>query len=249
MILKDIWNQGRIITARDLIQGLSYTSSLDVAPMARWMGNVIYIDRDPSDPYKGWGWVEATRADCEKFSIPEGYPLSYENRYQSGDGSERFKYPNLGNLPSRGNAGTKKFILNIDGELVEIRAQKLLTNQAVFAWVKSWASPTVKIVTPGKRTHSIEGDKLAHQAYFVYFILNEDSNAIKIGLAKDTAKRLKALQTSSPAKLKLIKTMQVDGLKAAQELEQSLHKQFHEIRLSGEWFRAESQLLEYLSQT
>ncbi|MCY7277424.1 MAG: GIY-YIG nuclease family protein [Phormidesmis sp. CAN_BIN44] len=103
-------------------------------------------------------------------------------------------------------------------------------------------------MTPGKRTHSIEGEKLAHQAYFVYFILNEDSKAIKIGLAKDSTKRLKALQTSSPAKLKIIKTVQVDGLKAAQELEQSLHKQFSEIRLAGEWFKAEASLLKYLSQ-
>ena len=216
--------------------------------MARWRGNVIYIDKDPSDPYKGWGWVEVTTEDLKRFGIPR-YPLSYENRYQLNGDYLGSRFPNNGNLPSRGNSGTKKFILDVDSELVEIRAQKSLTNQAVFAWVKSWASPTVKIVTPGKRTHSIEGDKLAHQAYFVYFILNEDSNAIKIGLAKDTAKRLKALQTSSPAKLKLIKTVQVDGLKAAQELEQSLHKQFHEIRLSGEWFRAESHLLEYLSQT
>jgi hypothetical protein len=42
--------------------------------------------------------------------------------------------------------------------------------------------------------------------------------------------------------------MQVDGLKAAQELEQSLHKQFSEIRLAGEWFKAEAGLLEYISQ-
>ena len=215
--------------------------------MARWMGDIIYVDKDPTDPYKGWGWVEATLEDCEKFGIPRGYPLSYENRC-SGDGFGRFKYPNNGNLPSRGKSGTKKFILNIDGELVEIRAQKSLTNQAIFAWIKSWASPTVRIVTPGKRTHSIEGAKLAHQAYFVYFILNEDSNAIKIGLAKDPTKRLKSLQTSSPAKLAIIKTMQVDGLKAAQELEQSLHKQFGEIRLTGEWFKAGATLLEYIGQ-
>ncbi|MCY7321092.1 MAG: GIY-YIG nuclease family protein, partial [Phormidesmis sp. CAN_BIN36] len=75
-----------------------------------------------------------------------------------------------------------------------------------------------------------------------------DSKAIKIGLAKDSTKRLKALQTSSPAKLKIIKTVQVDGLKAAQELEQSLHKQSSEIRLAGEWFKAETSLLKYLSQ-
>ena len=89
---------------------------------------------------------------------------------------------------------------------------------------------------------------MAHQAHFIYFILNEDSNAIKIGRAKDLAKRMNALQTSSPAKLKLIKSVQVEGGKEAHELEQSLHKKFSEIRLAGEWFKAEANLLEYISQ-
>jgi hypothetical protein len=228
--------------------------------MARWAGNVIYIDKDPNDPYKGWGWVEVTTEDLRRFNIPHTHPLPRKvtktkeitvTRYEdSVPFQETYinTYEATVQLPWRGKSGTKKFILNIDGELVEIRAQKSLTNQAIFAWIKSWASPTVRIVTPGKRTHSIEGEKLAHQAYFVYFILNEDSKAIKIGLAKDPTKRLKALQTSSPAKLAIIKTMQVDGLKAAQELEQSLHKQFSEIRLAGEWFKAEAGLLEYISQ-
>jgi predicted GIY-YIG superfamily endonuclease len=90
--------------------------------------------------------------------------------------------------------------------------------------------------------------KLAHQAHFVYFILNEDSNAIKIGIAKNLARRMMSLQTSSPAKLKLIKSIQVTVGKEALELEQSLHNKFREIRLAGEWFKAETYLLEYISQ-
>jgi hypothetical protein len=207
--------------------------------------NTIYIDRDPNDPYKGWGWVEITVEDAKKFGIPTGYPETYQQMCRS---PERRKLPNNGNLPSRGRAGAKKFTLNIDGELVTLKVQKSLTIQAVCAWIKTWASPTVKIVTPGSRTHSLDGDKLAHQAYFVYFILNEGSSAIKIGYAKDLAKRMKALQTSSPTQLRLIRSVQVEGLKAAQELEQSLHKQFHGIRLSGEWFKAEAHLLEFIHQ-
>jgi hypothetical protein len=152
--------------------------------MGRWTGNVIYIDRNPNDPNEGWGWVEVTTEDMKRFGISENYPQPRRVTKTREITATRYKdstsytetythtYENVVRPPSRGKSGTKKFILNIDGELVEIRAQKSLTNQAIFAWIKTWASPTVKIVTPGKRTHSIEGEKLAHQAYFVYFILN-----------------------------------------------------------------------------
>lgn len=228
--------------------------------MARRYWNVIYIDRNPSNPDEGWGWVEVPIEDIKRFGISNKHPATRRvtktkeittTRYKDSipytetytHTYEDFVYP-----PSRGKAGAKRFTLNIDGELVTIRAQKSLTIQAVCTWVKTWASPNTKIVTPGNRTLSLEGDKLAYQAHFVYFILNADSNAIKIGRAKDLAKRMKALQTSSPAELKLIKSVQVEGGKEAQDLEQSLHKQFSEIRLTGEWFKAEASLLEYISQ-
>lgn len=208
--------------------------------------HTIYVDRDPNDPYKGWGWVRVTTEDSERFGIPTGYPDTYTRFCRST--SDRLKLPNNGNLPSRGTAGAKKFTLNLDGEIVTIRAQKSLTIQAICTWIKTWASPNAKLVTPGNRTHSLDGDKLAHQAHFIYFILNEDSNAIKIGRAKDLAKRMNALQTSSPVKLRLIKSVQVEGVKEAHELEQLLHRQFNEIRLAGEWFKAEANLLEYINQ-
>ncbi|HEY9699093.1 MAG TPA: GIY-YIG nuclease family protein [Trichocoleus sp.] len=214
--------------------------------MSKKYWHVIYVDRDPSDPYKGWGWVEVTTEDSKRFSIPTGYPDTYREFCKSL--SERLKLPNSGNLPSRGKAGAKKFTLNIGGERITIRAQKSLTIQAVSAWIKTWASLDAKLITPGSRVHSLDGDKLAHEAHFVYFILNEDSNAVKIGRAKDMHKRMKALQTSSPAKLKLLKSVQVEGRKEAEQLEQSLHKQFSEIRLAGEWFKAEANLLNYVNQ-
>ncbi|MBF2025141.1 MAG: GIY-YIG nuclease family protein [Oscillatoriales cyanobacterium C42_A2020_001] len=214
--------------------------------MVRTAWNTIFIDKDPNDPYEGWGWVEVTVEDCRRLSVPTRNPDTYTRFCKSP--SERIKLPNNGNLPSRGKAGAKKFLLNLDGEIITIRAQKSLTIQAVCAWLKTWASLSAKVVTPGSRTHSLDGEKLAHRAHFVYFILNEDSNAIKIGRARDLTKRLKALQTSSPTKLTLIKSMQVEGIEAAQALEQSLHQQFSEVRLAGEWFKAEPFLLEYIQQ-
>lgn len=213
--------------------------------MARKYWGTVYIDRDTNDIYKGWGWVEVTTEDIDKFNIPTTYPATYSKILSP---SERPKFPNNGNLPSRGRAGTKKFTVSVNGELVTIRAQKSLTIQAVCAWVKTWAPPNAKLITPGNRTVSLDGDKLAHQAHFVYFILNEDSRAIKIGRARDLDKRMKALQTSSPAQLKLIKSVQLESTQEAQELEKTLHRQFAEIRLTGEWFRAEAHLLEYIDQ-
>lgn len=214
--------------------------------MGRTYWSVIYIDRDPNDPYKGWGWVEATTEDIRRFGIPTGYPETYTRLRRAV--SERMKLPNSGNLPSRGRAGAKKFTLNIDGALMTLRAQKSLTIQAVSCWVQTWADPDTQIVTPGNRIHRLDGEKLAHQAHFIYFILNEDSKAIKIGRAKDLARRMKSLQTSSPVELKLLKTIQVEGGEAAQALESSLHQQFRELRLAGEWFRAEAALLDYIRQ-
>ena len=59
---------------------------------------------------------------------------------------------------------------------------------------------------------------------------------------------MKSLQTSSPAKLELLKFISVQGKDKAQELELSLHKQFDDLRITGEWFRAESGLVDYINQ-
>ena len=182
------------------------------------------IDKDPDDPYKGWGWVDVKTEDIQKYGISCKYPDSYYRLAKTLTHEQRRTVPNSGNMPSRGKAGGKRFTLNINGDVVEIRAQKSLSIHAISTWVKSWASPDAKLITPGNRTHSLDGKKLANQAHFVYFILNEDSNAIKIGRAKDLVKRMNTLQTSSPAKLKLVKSLQVEGSKEAHELEGSLHR-------------------------
>ncbi|MBW4444376.1 MAG: hypothetical protein KME10_24785 [Plectolyngbya sp. WJT66-NPBG17] len=43
-------------------------------------------------------------------------------------------------------------------------------------------------------------------------------------------------------------SIQVENAIKAQALEQSLHQQFREIRLTGEWFKAEASLLDYINQ-
>jgi hypothetical protein len=228
--------------------------------MARKNWNVIYIDMNPENPDEGWGWVEVLTEDIKRFNIPYQHPVGRwvtkhkeitVTRYKDSvpyTGTYTDTYTDYLNVPSRGRAAGKKFTLNIDGELITIKAQKSLTINAISAWLKTWASPETKIVTPGNRLLSLSGEKLSKTAHFVYFILNSDSKAIKIGRAKNVEQRMKSLQTSSPAHLKLIKSVQVDGAEKAIELEQSLHQQFQAIRLTGEWFKAEASLIEYISQ-
>lgn len=228
--------------------------------MVRKNWNVIYIDRNPDNLDSGWGWVEVLSEDIKRFNIPYQHPVGRWVTKHQEITVTRYKdsvpytetytntYTDYLNVPSRGRAAGKKFTLNIDGQLITIKAQKSLTINAISAWLRTWASPETKIVTPGNRLLSINGEKLAKTAHFVYFILNSDSKAIKIGRARNVEQRMKSLQTSSPAHLQLIKSVQVEGASKAIELEQALHQQFQSIRLAGEWFKAEQSLIEYISQ-
>ena len=212
--------------------------------MSRESWWTIYIDKDTSDPYKGWGRIEIKGEDIKKFNIPTKYPDTYTKKSVG----ESHKFPNYGSLPSRGKAGRKKFTLNLNGELIIIKAHKSFTIKAIRAWLRTWADPNSKLITPGKRTYSLNGEKVGNQAYFIYFLLNKDSSAIKIGQTKNLEKRIRTLQTSSPAKLKLLKSLQVEGSEEALKQEQSLHQKFSPIKITGEWFKAEKELLDYISQ-
>ncbi len=203
--------------------------------------NMISILKDPSNLYKGLGWVQVTTEDLQAYSIPQALPTAYQELRQAP--GERMKLPNWGHEPSRGRAGTKKFYIDMDGHLVEIRAQKSMTNQAVFAWVLTWA-PTAKLITPGGK--SLSADSRASKSIsFVYFIYNQDSNAIKIGWAGNVQTRLAELQTASPIKLKLLKTIQLESHTEAQSLEKQFHRHFAHLKIQGEWFKADSALHEF----
>ncbi|MEM8504947.1 MAG: GIY-YIG nuclease family protein [Cyanobacteria bacterium P01_D01_bin.1] len=203
----------------------------------------IYVEKSSGNPLKGCSWVELLVDDIKRFNISTKTPASYtaltiEQRWQA-------KTPGL---PSRGKSGTKKFVIIIKGESVPLRAHKGLTIAAACAWLKTWAPNDTQLVTPGGRTHQLNGNKVGNQAHFIYFIFNEDSNAIKIGRAKNVAKRLRTLQTSSPAELRLLKTISVEGIAAAQSLELELHERFKALRLNGEWFKVDASLKAYVDQ-
>jgi hypothetical protein len=69
----------------------------------------------------------------------------------------------------------------------------------------------------------------------IYFIEADGLGRVKIGSAKDPAKRLKELQTGSPARLRILATIQTDD---PRRLEHRLHKTFMDARILGEWFHA-----------
>jgi len=74
----------------------------------------------------------------------------------------------------------------------------------------------------------------------VYFI--KAGNVVKIGIAANADKRLRELQTANPHRLELLGT-----ITGGRSKEMELHERFHHLRLSGEWFTASAELLEYVA--
>ncbi|MBL4753744.1 MAG: GIY-YIG nuclease family protein [Flavobacteriales bacterium] len=79
--------------------------------------------------------------------------------------------------------------------------------------------------------------------YKVYFIQQKQKGRkgiqpVKIGYSLDPEARLKNLQTGSPVKLKLCKTIEVETKREAEIVERCLHRlgSKKHRRLEGEWF-------------
>ena len=70
----------------------------------------------------------------------------------------------------------------------------------------------------------------------VYFILDEKSNALKIGKANDVYDRINKLQTGNPNKLKLMHYINCSSEEHSFLLEKQYHKKFKHLRINGEWF-------------
>ena len=80
-------------------------------------------------------------------------------------------------------------------------------------------------------------------ASWTYFIQSGDDGPIKIGFTskEDPKERLRDLQTGNPAKLHLIATISGD-------VERELHEQFKHDRISGEWFHASPELVNFINR-
>lgn len=77
---------------------------------------------------------------------------------------------------------------------------------------------------------------------FVYFIQRVDGTGpIKIGVADDVPRRLGGIQTSHPEPLHVLAVM-----RGGVSMERSLHERFASLRMQGEWFRPEPDLLAFI---
>ncbi len=73
----------------------------------------------------------------------------------------------------------------------------------------------------------------------IYFVRCAARNAIKIGMAEDPSKRLRALQTACPDPLEMLGTVPGE-----RKQEKEFHRKFTHLRILGEWFRADQDLIE-----
>ena len=81
------------------------------------------------------------------------------------------------------------------------------------------------------------------RATFVYFIFNPQTNEIKIGQSVQPESRLATLAREQDAKLILLGTME-DRV----PLETILHRQFAHLKVKGEWFAADDELVDYVNK-
>lgn len=75
----------------------------------------------------------------------------------------------------------------------------------------------------------------------VYFIRAESGGPIKIGQTDDVAMRISTMQSSHPETLVLLATQPGD-----RAIEKRMHERFSHLRIRGEWFRADVELLAYI---
>src|SRR5262245_50323298 len=76
---------------------------------------------------------------------------------------------------------------------------------------------------------------------FVYFIGEEKRGPVKIGMSGAPELRLQNLQSSYPYPLAIL--AQFPG---GEEEEEAMHKLFRPFRLQGEWFKRDTEILQFI---
>ena len=77
----------------------------------------------------------------------------------------------------------------------------------------------------------------------LYLIAAEDKSVMKIGVSNNVKKRFKHIQTSSHKRLVLLFEIKDKGL-----LERSLHQEFNNYRLVGEWFVYRQEIIDRFNE-
>lgn len=208
---------------------------------------VFFTPQYPAEPKKGMGYIVIDREIAESIGIKPTYqPAGYGGRMHVYGPQGRFT-AYCDNPYGFGGRNKRRFKVYSHDLVIDLIAQKKLTIDAVIYFVRSWAEEDAKVITPGKRTINLD-KQIAKPPCYIYFVLNYDSEAIKIGIAKNVKRRLASLQTSSPSELKLLGTIKTKSVNDARKLEQSLHETFSKHHIRGEWFKADVELLDHINQ-
>lgn len=77
---------------------------------------------------------------------------------------------------------------------------------------------------------------LEHRVYIIQECSADKTGAIKVGVAKNTKKRLDAMQIGNSRELKIVMEFGPMTEAAAYELEGFLHRRFRPQHIRGEWF-------------
>ena len=162
-------------------------------------------------------------------------------------GSAYFHHPQK---PVRLGYRHKDFVLIHNKHRIRVSVYpRSLTNKKIIEWFRTWTGDGDIIIPPnGVKINLAEDATVKTRKEFVYFILNSDSNAVKIGKSKNVLKRKNALQVANLIELILLKTIEVSSGKKAKEKEEELHSQFAHLRVLGEWFKYNTGLQEFIAQ-
>ena len=128
---------------------------------------------------------------------------------------------------------------------LDTRFQKRASNQPEARPDEiAFAEHAVSLVRSGKSL----GPLTAHQramllsawrsATYVYFILSDEADVVKIGKSKRPVSRLSDLRIGSPVRLRLLFSFM-----ANQSTEGQIHKYLSGSRSHGEWFRLDGKVL------
>lgn len=78
---------------------------------------------------------------------------------------------------------------------------------------------------------------MATYIYIIALVFNgEPCSPVKVGVAQDPSRRLRALQTATPYELCIAKLFQLPTRQAARFVEKMFHKCQPDQRMRGEWF-------------
>lgn len=98
----------------------------------------------------------------------------------------------------------------------------------------------VLCATTVQHLHVILADSSSRKLRTVYIVECPKTGRVKIGVTKNTSRRLADLQSFSPTSLTLLASFSSIG----KELERYLHSRYAHLRIHGEWFQPDQWMID-----